>query len=125
MLVAKQFSKFIFVGLFSTAVNYLCFWILLDLLHINYQIAFVSGYMLGVLAGFTLNKQWTFKAAEKSNFEILRYCGVYIASLILGSIFLRFLVESLSIDPRFANIIVIGFTTVTNFAGIKFLVFKK
>ena len=125
MQVAKQFSKFIFVGLFSTAVNYLCFWLLLDFLHINYQLAFVSGYMTGVLAGFTLTKQWTCKANGKTKGEIFKYCGVYIVSLILGGLFLRSLVEGLSLDPKIANIIVIGFTTVTNFAGIKFLVFKK
>lgn len=123
--VAKQFSKFVVVGVLSTIVNYSCFWILLDYLHLNYLLASGSGFMIGVFAGYGLNKSWTFGQKQEVVNQVTKYYGVYLVSLILGLLLLKALTSFWGLEPKIANIIVIGFTTLTNFAGIKCLVFKK
>jgi len=50
---------------------------------------------------------------------------MYVFSLVTGLVMLNMLVVKLNLLTEIANIIVIGYTTILNFLGIKFLVFKK
>ena len=124
-MIKKQFLKFISVGLFSTLINYLVFYTLFALFNVNYLVASGTGYIVGVYSGFALNKGWTFGVVSNSNYLLVKYFITYIISLIMGLILLRFLVVYLGIIVEGANVIVIGFTTCSNFIGIKFWVFEK
>jgi len=123
--ITIEFYKFIVVGIWSTIVNYGMFYTLLEFAEINYLISSVVGFICGVFAGYRLNRRWTFKIdKEKSHKEIIKYYTVYLFSLILSLLFLKFMVDIVGLDPRIANILAIGLTTCTNFLGIKILVFK-
>ena len=121
--LTKEVLKFIVVGVFSTIVNYLCFYILYEFVHINYMISSASGYMLGVLAGYVLNKRWTFKSDSKSKTEIVKYYVVYLISLAISLKALELLVTGFGLDPKIAQILVIGISTVINFLGLKLFIF--
>jgi len=121
----KQFVKFVLVGSISTVINYGFFFLLYSTLSLNYIIAAAIGYVIGLLVGFIINKSWTFQAQDKSRNFIFDYLIIYILSLLIGILFIRFLVEELKIMPEIANILVIGLITLTNFIGVKFFVFKK
>ena len=71
------------------------------------------------------NKDWTFQYQNITAKEPLQYITLYSTSLLLGLALLRVLVNNLNIIPEIANVIVIGFTTTTNFLGLKFWVFRK
>lgn len=123
--ISIEFYKFIVVGIWSTIVNYGMFYILLEFVEINYLISSAVGFICGVFAGYGLNRRWTFKIdKEKSRIEIIKYYTVYILSLILSLLFLKFIVDIVGLDPKIANILAIGLTTCTNFVGIKIIVFK-
>jgi len=123
-MIHKQFKKFIVIGVLSTVVNYSIFYVLYKFFGINYIIASSVGFMVGVLAGYNFNKIWTFGIKEKSNIYLVKYWVVYITSLLLGLVLLEVLVSAAGIFPEIANVIVIAFTTCTNFCGTKFWVFK-
>ena len=123
---AKQFQKFLGVGLISTAINYGLFFISFRFFHIHYIVSSVVGYCSGVLFGFSVNRSWTFRSLETRKYrELFFYLMVYFSSLILSILFLRFLVLTLYLSPLLANIFAIGLSTVTNFLGCKLLVFQK
>ena len=120
-----QFSKFVLVGILATIVNYGSFYILFHFLSVHYLIASASGFMAGVLAGYPLNRIWTFQAHDKKRHrDIVKYYSVYVVSLSLSLLFLKITVGVFGIDPRIANIFAIGLTTCTNFLGLKFIVFR-
>ena len=121
----NQFVKFALVGSLSTIVNYSFFFILYSTLSLNYLISAAIGYVIGLLVGFIINKNWTFQVQDESRNFIFNYLIIYILSLGIGMLFLEFLVKKLNLVAEIANILVIGLTTLTNFIGIKFLVFKK
>ena len=124
--LTHQIFKFICVGLFCTAFNYAIFFLLLHQFEINYKISATIGFFAGVFAGFFLNKNWTFQSESQFHLKnLLFYFLVYTLSLALGLILLHILVEILDLSAEIGNIIMIGFTTVTNFVGLKFGVFKK
>jgi len=125
-MIKKQFSKFILVGLLSTVVNYLIFFIALHYFFINYLISSGIGFVAGVFAGFFLNKNWTFDSRlVQTKRIIISYFLVYVFSLALSLVFLKIAVGILQITPEIANLLAICLTTCTNFIGTKFYVFKK
>lgn len=123
--ISVEFYKFIVVGVWSTIINYGVFYILLELLNINYLISSAIGFIAGVFAGYGFNRKWTFRVEKEGKpTEIIKYYTVYIVSLILSLLFLKIIVDVIGIDPKIANILAIGLTTCTNFIGIKIVVFK-
>jgi putative flippase GtrA len=93
-------------------------------LEISYLISSASGFIAGVLAGYGLNKKWTFGVKKTTKLDVYKYYITYSISLILGLLILKFLVSTIGISPEIANLLIIGFTTITNFVGIKFWVFR-
>jgi len=124
-MIKTQFSKFLMVGATSTALNYLFFLILLNFLDINFLIASTIGYSVGLVFGYYFNKSWTFKLEQDSNLIKFKYFLIYMISLLSGLALLNTLVVKLSILIEIANVMVIVYTTLSNFIGTKFLVFKK
>ena len=123
--VKEQIIKFSTVGFFTTVLNYIIFFSLYVFLDLHYLLSAAIGFICGVAVGFLFNKLWTFKSDKIINGEIFQYFGVYIFNLTLGLYALEILVSVFQYDPKIANIFVIASTSVLNFLGIKFLVFKK
>lgn len=124
-LIKKQFLRFIIIGCSSTFVNYSIFFILFEYFSIYYIIASGTGFVSGVFFGYGFNKSWTFEIKKKTKSYILKYFTIYAFSLFLGLGILKLLVEVFGIIPEIANILTIGVTTIVNFSGVKFWVFKK
>ena len=124
-LAGTQFFKFVTVGILSTSLNYSCFYILFSFFSLNYMLSSATGYLFGVFVGFIFNKGWTFQYQIITVKEPLQYITVYTFSLLLGLAFLRLLVSKLNIPPEIANVATIALTTITNFSGLKFWVFRK
>lgn len=121
----RQFGKFLIIGGISTLINYGIFAGLHTWMHVEYLVAAIFGYITGLLFGFLYNRRWTFRSTmQKKYHEFASYFGVYIISLGLSMLFLRFLVEYALIAPLLANIFAIGLSTITNFIGCKVIVFR-
>jgi putative flippase GtrA len=120
----EQFIKFVVVGVLSTMVNYGLFYILLTYSHLDYKIASAIGFIAGVCAGFLLNKSWTFSNDSEAGKYVFKYFILYTVSLAVSLLFLKITVEKFNIDARVANVLSIGITTVINFIGTKWMVFK-
>jgi putative flippase GtrA len=127
MTIHKEISKFLIVGGISTIINYGSFYILYNLVQMDYLVSSSFGYLIGLLFGYVLNRNWTFvrDKADKKIKELFLYFCVYIISLVLSLVFLKFLVVALNFHPSLGNIFAIGLSTATNFLGLKFFVFKK
>ena len=124
-LAGTQFFKFVTVGILSTPLNYFCFYVLFSFFSLNYMLSSATGYLFGVFVGFIFNKGWTFQYQIITVKEPLQYITVYTFSLLLGLALLRLLVSKLNIPPEIANVATIALTTITNFSGLKFWVFRK
>ena len=118
--------RFAIVGGLSTLINYGSFAFLYKIIGLYYLLSSIIGYILGLLTGYALNKNWTFIAqVDENKSYLLGYFIVYIASLILSQLLLLLLVEKIGIVPLVANIFAIMLSTILNFLGANFFVFKK
>lgn len=121
----NRFIKFLIVGGTCTLINYAIFYFLFNFFSVQYLLSSAIGYTSGLVIGYYINKFWTYSVDRDSEEKYMfKYLAVYIASLAGSTLFLKLLVDILSLDPRLANIFAIGLSTITNFVGTNFLVFK-
>ncbi|WP_028980095.1 GtrA family protein [Sporocytophaga myxococcoides] len=119
-----QFIRFAVVGGICTAVNYVIFITLTELTQIHYLVASTIGFFTGLLTGFYINKNWTFSKEDNNKIYILKYFLVYLFSLGVNLIILKYLVENYHLSHMVAQVIATGTTVFSNFFGSKVLVFK-
>ena len=94
-------------------------------MNLNFLLSSGLGYLLGVFLGYSMNRVWTFKHKTESLSQKFKYLLIYLISLFIGLLFLKILVTNHGFKSEIANIYVILITTILNFLGAKYLVFKK
>ncbi len=131
----RQSLRFAVVGAASTVINYAVNQIMITK-NSAPELASASGYLMGVLIGYPLNKLWAFSARNSANpkSEAVKYFLLYLATFLLniilaGSAYRLFnKLFDFSTHPVLEYIYyipVIAVTTILNFIGCKLLVFKK
>ncbi len=126
-MMMRQAFKFIVVGGVSTVVNYAVFFLSYSYGQINYLLASAIGYVTGLSLSYLFNASWTFRQQSSHHLagsQTLRFITVYVCSLAVSLSLIYMCVHWLGMDPRLANLIAIMQTTVTNFLGCKYYVFK-
>ena len=122
----REAGRFLVVGGLGTALNYGIFFLLFWVFGVHYVASSIIGYVTGVILGYTFNRAWTFPPAIKSRTrEFSFYVGIYLLSLTPSLIVLRTAVEVIGINPLLANVLAIATSTISNFLGLKFVVFNK
>ena len=132
-----QFIKFCFVGVLNTLITLVSIDIFSDKLGMPYELANFLGFVLGFINSFVLNKIWTFKSRENILRESLSFIGAFgisygiqflvlkLALIILSGTFYLEITDSFTFTLKYAQIIALGFYTVTNFLLNKFVSFRK
>lgn len=116
--------RFLIIGVLATVVNYVFFYVFLNVFSVHYLVSSSLGFVAGVFFGYGFNKAWSFEVADANSVYLLKYFMLYTGSLVVGMAFLKLQVAVLGVLPEIANIFTIGLTTCTNFIGLKFFVFK-
>ena len=118
--------KFGIVGIVSTIINYIIFLFIYKILNVYYIVSSGTGYVFGLISGYLLNRNWTFvNQVDIAKNYFVGYFFVYVVSLISSQVLLFYLVEHLFLIPIYANIYVIGLSTILNFSGTNYFVFKS
>jgi putative flippase GtrA len=90
---------------------------------LSHDVAKAISFFLGTIVAFIINKYWTFEKHEKSYKEIVQFTILY--SLTLGANVITNKFVLIQIDSiLFAFLVATGVSTVLNFLGQKFWVFK-
>ena len=122
----RSLKRFLIVGVASTCVNYGTYLLTYLVLMMDYDLAFIIGFVSGVAFGYLLNRAWTFQVRSGAHRRyVWRYLAVYITSLLIGLILIRWSVNGLGVDPIIANLCTILVTTCINYVGTKFWVFYR
>lgn len=120
-LNGKELQRFLIVGFSAVGADGLVYFALINTLDTNLSkmISFVSGSVLA----FLLNKFWTFENSAPVRVQILKFSILYISTLFVNnytnSAFLNMFGNTV-----FAFLVATGVSTVLNFLGQKFWVFK-
>lgn len=118
----KEFKRFLIVGLSGVGTDLVSYYILLNFLYsdISKSISFI----LGAMVAFIFNKYWTFEKHEKSYTEIFQFVMLYAITLVVN-VFINKLVLDATELVFLAFLVATGVSTILNFLGQKFWVFKQ
>ncbi len=84
MVVATQFGKFLLVGGFSTALQYLILFALVQAAGVDPVVASSIGYVLSALANYDLNYRLTFRSRVPYLGGMLRFALVHAVGFLLN-----------------------------------------
>ena len=119
--IKKELLRFLVAGLSAVATDMVTYYILLNFL--NPDISKGISFLLGTIVAYLVNKYWTFEKKEKSYSEIIKFGVLYSITLAANVITNKMVMGSINI-VFIAFIIATGVSTVLNFIGQKWWVFK-
>jgi putative flippase GtrA len=122
----RQFVLFVLVGGTTTAFNLGIAGALALALDVKATVASTAGYWSGVGLGYYLNKRFTFEVAKGQHARyLLPYLGVYLVSFLLGLTFVAWQDSPDKLIKATVLVASVLISTICNFIGTKFLVFRK
>lgn len=117
-----------FIGILTTLVDYSVYWLLVNILGINYIIANIAAWVTAVNFAFPMNKIFVFDS-RKWNINLVKpeYVTFISSRLITGileTLLLYLLVDIVELNKNYAKIFALIIFTITNYLIGKFVVFK-
>ena len=119
--IKKELKRFLVAGISAVGTDLATYYLLLNFLETD--IAKAISFLLGTIVAFIINKYWTFEKHEKSYKEIIKFGFLYSFTLSANVITNNIILDMFSIT-LIAFLIATGVSTVLNFIGQKWWVFK-
>jgi putative flippase GtrA len=120
----SQGARFVAVGFLNAVIGLGLFFLLYNLLRVDYVLANAIGYGCGLVNSFVWNKRWTFKSSKNPGREIAFFLLFFAVSYGLNVSSVVFCVRKLGLDPNIAQFCGIAVYTSTNFFGNKCVTFR-
>lgn len=118
----KEIPRFLIAGFSAVGTDLLVYFLLLRFL--THSPAKAVSFLCGTLVAFAINKYWTFEKKERSFPEVYKFAMLYVSTLVVNVSVNKL---SLFVLPGFvvvAFLAATGTSTVLNFIGQKWWVFK-
>lgn len=120
----KQLLRFICVGILAVLVDFLVYFMLIEITSINYAVSKFISFYSGTLVSYIINKLWTFEQKQKSQKQFWLFMILYMTTLGVN-VGVNSIVLLIFNNILFAFICATGTSTVLNFIGQKYWVFKE
>lgn len=119
----RELIGFLIGGSTAVIVDYSTYFLLMYL-GLPISTSKAISYVLGAAVGFIINKYGAFQSKQFSIKEIIRYVVLYAISALANTITNSSVLMVISWKP-FAFLCATGVSSIINFLGQKFFVFKK
>lgn len=119
----KEIPRFLVVGFFAVACDFLVYYALINFL--SHAPAKTLSFLAGTVVAYIFNKYWTFEKKEKSYLEVVRFIFLYLSTLFVNVGINQFVLNLYPEYVFFAFLCATGTSTILNFIGQKWWVFKK
>jgi len=120
----KQFSRFLTVGVFNTLLGYCVIFACMYLVNMSPEISNLSGYSVGLVASYILNKNYTFNSNQRQKTEVARFLVVFIIGYGLNFAILVTLIHKFGMHEAMSQILAGIFYVAVSFFMNKYYVFK-
>jgi gtrA family protein len=118
----QEILKFLVGGGTAVVVDFFTYKIFM-ILGLERTIAKTLSFICGSIVGFIINKYWTFKSPKFQIKEILKYTVLYILTAFINSQVNKYTLLLFG-NEMFAFLCATGVSTILNFLGQKFLIFR-
>ena len=120
-IIRTQVLRFIIVGSLAVLCDFVVY--ILTYKYIGVDISKIISFLSGSIVAYYLNKYWTFDRNKRSFSEKFRFAFLYICTLLIN-IITNHLILDYSNHISIGFIVATGVSTVLNFIGQKWWVFK-
>ena len=125
----RELILYVVFGVLTTLVNWVSYWLLADLLHVDYMAATFIAQVLSILFAYVTNRRWVFESKVRGvkgvALEMAMFFGARGASLVLDLAAMYLGVTLLRIDDKLMKLISNGIIIAANYVFSKLFVFKK
>jgi putative flippase GtrA len=122
----KEVSKFLLLGIISTAVDYTIYSLLI-LLSIDYAVAIFIGYSSGLIVNYYIGRRYIFTAGTKlknGHREFIAVASIAFIGMLLNIAIVKVLSFSLwDLNPLYSRIVAIGVVFFWNYFLRKIFVY--
>ena len=119
-----EIYRFLIVGICSVSIDFLFYYVLIYLDLFDPNNSKRISFIIGAIFAFYANRHYVFKVDEKKISQYLMFSFLYFTSFILNSLVHDYIL--LMSNLTFLSFLCATFvSTVTNFTGQKFIIFKK
>ena len=121
----KKFIKFGITGVLNTAVDFILFAFLCEIVKLDPKISKIISQTIAIINSYIINKNWTFqKRKNYSKSEMFKFLLVNGASLVINYLGMYIFYDNLGLN-KYLCLIPIAFITIAiNYFGNKLFVFK-
>lgn len=119
--IKKELKRFLVAGVSAVGTDLVSYYILLNFLAPG--VSKGISFLLGTIVAYVINKYWTFEKHEKSVKEVVMFGILYGCTLGINVLTNKIVLDNTNI-VFLAFLVATGVSTVLNFIGQKFWVFK-
>jgi putative flippase GtrA len=101
----KQFSRFLVVGVFNTFLGYCVIFACMYWARMSPEASNVTGYAIGLVASYLLNKNYTFNSRRRQGSEIIRFLVVFIIAYASNLAALSILIHRVGVHEGISQIL--------------------
>lgn len=124
MTPRRQFSRFLLVGLVSTAGHYAVLWLGVAHFGLRASLASALGYMVGFAINYPLNYRYSFDSQRPHGDALRRFSAVVLFGLALNTVLMWLLAEQWHWHTLLAQVLTTGIGLVVNFCAHRWLTFS-
>jgi putative flippase GtrA len=121
----NQFSRFIMVGVLNTLLGYSIIFVCMYLAKMTPETSNVSGYVVGLIVSYILNRNFTFKSKQDRRGEILRFLVVFIISYVSNFVVLIILIHGIGLHKGVSQVFAGVVYVLASYLMNKYFVFKS
>lgn len=127
-LLQHSLVRYIVVGGSSVVIDYVVFVALYNLFDIALSVSLTTGFIVGLLWNFLLNKFWAFQSDDNAPHRHKRETMLYAALVVFNFGFTNgfvVVVDAIGIPPEVSKIIATAMITLWNYYLYKHYIFKR
>ena len=119
-----EIYKFIIIGVIAVSIDAFVYYLLGNFEFFSYEISKRISFICGAAFAFFFNRSYVFQIKHKNISQILGFSILYLISFLCNAFSHDFILNKLSI-PTVAFIFATAVSTVINYLGQKFIIFRK
>ena len=116
--------KFLLFSISAGVIQILSFTLLNELLHLPYWVSYLIALVLSVIWNFTLNRRFTFRAANNVSVAMLKVAAYYAVFTPLSTLLEKYLTETAGWNEYLVTLINMVLNFVTEYLFDTFVVFR-
>ncbi len=119
-----EIYKFIIIGIISVSIDGFLYYLLGNLELFTYEISKRISFICGAAFAFIFNRSYVFQAEHKNIPQVIGFSILYFISFWCNAISHDLVLDKFNI-PLIAFLIATAISTIINYLGQKFVIFKK